>query len=120
MLGSRLGGVLNRQVGQGGVICNDSKVDELDAAQAAELVRALRDELREMTHQLARLERQGVVASKNGPAVTIRYEAAARRRDIKEAQGLIDRLERRYLNGKGDARPARSAFPDLGQPTGRW
>ena len=94
-------------------------MDEHDAAQAVELVHALWDQLREMTSQLARLERQGV-ASKNGPAMTIRYEAAALRRDIKEAKGLIARLEGRYLNGKGDARPAWTAFPDLGQPTRRW
>jgi hypothetical protein len=33
-------------------------MDERDAAQAAELVRALRDQLNEMTRQLVRLDRQ--------------------------------------------------------------
>jgi hypothetical protein len=47
--------------------------DARDAAQAVELVHALREQLHE--------------------------EAAALRRDILEVQFLIDRLERRYLNG---------------------
>jgi chromosome segregation ATPase len=79
-------------------------MDERDAAQAAELVRALRNRLQKMTRQLAWLERQDV-ASWTSRASAIRSEAAALRRDINEAQTLIDRLERRYLNGDGHAQP---------------
>ena len=82
-------------------------------------MRALCDQLHDMTRQLARLERRGV-ASKNGQGMAARYEAAALRRDIHEAQRLIDRLERRYLNGNGHARPPRTAVADLSQPTRRW
>ena len=79
-------------------------MDAHDAAQAVELVRALCDQLHEMNRQLARLERQGVLG-KNGRASAIRCEAAALRRDIHEAQFLIDRLRRRYLNGNPHAQP---------------
>ena len=63
------------------------------AAQAVELVRALRHQLHYMTTQLARVECQDAIGRK-GRAV--RMEAAELRRDIKEAQALIDRLKRRY------------------------
>ena len=43
-------------------------------------------------------------------ASAIRCEAAALRRDIHEAQFLIDRLERRYLNGNGHAQPNQIAL----------
>jgi hypothetical protein len=78
-----------------------------DAAQAAELVRALRHQLHEITAQLARVERQGVTG-RNGRACAMRLEAAALRRDIREAQVLIDRLQRRYLSGdeRTQQRPA--------------
>ncbi len=65
---------------------------ERDAAQAAALVRALCDAIDEMTRQLAWVEHRGC-----GP------DAEALRRDIHEAQGHIDRLQRLYL---GDAQPA--------------
>jgi hypothetical protein len=74
-------------------------------AQAVESVRALRDQLHEMTRQLARLERQGVTGTNGRESATIRHEAAALRRDISKAQFLIDGLERRYLNGNGHAQP---------------
>jgi hypothetical protein len=83
-------------------------MDERDAAQAMELVRALRDQLHEMTHQLARLERQDV-ASWTSRATAIRCEAAALRRDINEAQTLVDLLQLRYLNSDGHAQPRRPA-----------
>ena len=67
-----------------------------DAAQAAELVRALRHQLREMLAQLAWVQRQDITGT-NGRACAMRLEAAALRRDIQEAQFHIDRLERRYL-----------------------
>jgi hypothetical protein len=67
-------------------------------AQAVQLIRALRHQLHYMTTQLARVECHDV-AGRNGRAV--RMEAAELRRDIKEAQALIDQLQRRYLNGDG-------------------
>jgi len=69
-------------------------------AQALELIRALRHQLHNMTTQLAWVERQDVTAT-NGRACAMRMEAAALRRDIQEAKFLIDRLQRRYLNGDG-------------------
>jgi hypothetical protein len=84
-------------------------MDQRDAAQAVELVRALRHQLHDMTHQLVRLERQDATGA-SSRASAIRCEAAALRRDINEAQILIDRLQRRYLNSDGHAqrrRPAR-------------
>jgi hypothetical protein len=68
------------------------------AAQAVELIRALRHQLHEMTTQLAWVESHDVTGT-NGRACAMRMEAAALRRDIQEAQFLIDRLQRRYLNG---------------------
>jgi hypothetical protein len=91
------------RLGQG-QLCNDSTVDERNAAQAVELVRALCDQLHQMTRQLARLECQSVTGT-NGRASAIRSEAAALRRDINKAQLHIDRLERRYPNGNGHAQP---------------
>jgi hypothetical protein len=77
--------------------CDHFVVRCCDAAQAVELVRALRDQLHQMTTQLARVERQGVSA-RNRRACAVRLQAAALRRDIKEAQALIDQLQRRYLS----------------------
>ena len=73
---------------------------DYEAAQAAELVRALRHQLHEMTTQLARVQRQVLrVTPWNGRARAMRLEAAALRRDMQEAHVLIDRLQRRYLSG---------------------
>jgi hypothetical protein len=72
-------------------------VGEPGATQAVELIRALRYQLDKMTAQLAWIERQGVTARKSR-ACAMRLEAAALRRDIKQAQALIDQLQRRYLN----------------------
>lgn len=66
------------------------------AAQAAEFIRALRVQLREMTGRLTWIERQGVTGQSSRE---IRLKAAALRREIQEAQILIDRLQRRYLYG---------------------
>jgi len=71
-------------------------MDRRQTAQAVEFIRALRIQLGEMTSQLGWIERQNVRAS-NSRACALRVEAAALRRDIKEAQSLVDRLERRYL-----------------------
>ena len=82
-------------------------MDAHDAAQALELVRALRDQIHEMTNHLTWLERE----SAEGPtsrAAAIRLEAARLRRDIDEAQMYISRLQRRYLNVNGrGSRPVR-------------
>jgi hypothetical protein len=106
-----------------GPLCNASSMDERGAAQAVELVRALRDQLHEMIRQLARLECQGVTGT-NSRASAIRHEAAALRVDISEAQFLIGRLERRYLNGNGHAHPRLPEQPrrsaDLGIAIRRW
>jgi len=75
-----------------------------NVAQAAELLRALHEQVHKMTQQLVRLERQHVTGT-NSAAWAIRYQAAALRLEISEAQILIDRLERRYLNGDGHAQP---------------
>jgi hypothetical protein len=89
-----------------------------DAAQAVELVRALRDQLHEMTTQLAWVERLDVT-SRNGRACAMRMEAAALRRDIKEARDHIDRLQRRYLNGDGSATTG-SQLSSSWAFSGRW
>ena len=79
---------------------------DCDSAQAAELIRALRDQLREMTHHLAWVESRDVPGPKWPYA--LRLEAAALRRDIAEAQSHIDRLQRCYLSG-GERIQQRSA-----------
>jgi hypothetical protein len=71
-----------------GPLCNASSMDQRDAAQAVELVRALCDQLHKMTRELAWLERQDVTG-RNRRASAIRREAAALRLDISEAQFLI-------------------------------
>jgi len=63
---------------------------ERDTAQAEELVRALRDQLREMTRRLARLEDH--IDGQAAVRAAVRLEAAGLRRDIYEAQRHIDRL----------------------------
>ena len=70
-------------------------MQDCDPAQAAELIRALRDHLREMTQHLARVEGRYVPGPDGHPA---RLEAVALRRDIAEAQMHVDRLYRRYLS----------------------
>jgi hypothetical protein len=79
-------------------------VGEWQAAQAAEFSRALQVQLRKMTSRLAWVERQGVT---DRSSREMRLEAAALRRDIKEAQVLIDRLQLRYLNSARHAQPRR-------------
>jgi hypothetical protein len=71
-------------------------MQDCDPAQAAELVRALRDLVRERTHHLSWIEGRGVPGTDGHP---MWLEAAGLRRDIDEAQRHIDRLYRRYLNG---------------------
>ncbi|ORW31514.1 hypothetical protein AWB91_14525 [Mycobacterium paraense] len=88
----------------------DHPMDRQQVAQAVELVRALRVQLGEMTSQLGWIERQNVRTS-NARACTLRAEAAMLRRDIKEAQSLIDRLEHRYLNMRRPAGGSTSSAP---------
>jgi hypothetical protein len=71
-------------------------VRDCDVAQAAEFVRALKQQLHEMTARLAWVEPRAVTDA-------LRLEAAALRRDIQEAQFLIDGLQRCYLSGNGHA-----------------
>jgi hypothetical protein len=74
-----------------------------------QLVRALRDQLNELSAQLAQVERQDVTLMKKGRASAVRLHASALRRDIKEAQALIERLQRGYLADDERAAPARRA-----------
>ena len=80
-----------------------------EAAQAMQLVRALRDQLSELTAQLAQVERQDVTLMKKGRASAVRLHAASLRRDIKEAQALIDQLQRHYLTSDEPVAPAKRA-----------
>jgi hypothetical protein len=75
---------------------DDHSVGEWQAAQAVEFIRALQAQLRKMTNRLALVERQGVT---DRSSREMRLEAATLRRDIQQAQFLIDRLQRRYLSG---------------------
>ena len=85
--------------------CDDlSVVGDWQAAQAVKFIRALRVQLLGMTSQLAWIERRDVTAG-NARAYAMRVEAGALRRDIQEAQFLIDRLQRRYLHGNERTHP---------------
>jgi hypothetical protein len=90
-------------------------MDDCSQAQAVELIRALHGQLHEMSTQLAWLQSQELAAT-NGRASEMRRDAAALRRDIQEAQGHIDRLQRRYLGAPHSAerdRSSSSALADL-------
>ena len=71
-------------------------MDRRQIAQAVELKRALRLRLVEMNGKVGWIERQGARAS-NARACALRMEATKLRRDIKEAEFLIARLEQLYL-----------------------
>ena len=78
-----------------------------NAAQARQLIGALRDQLREMAPRLARAEREA-----NGGHIRARarrLEAAALRRDVSQAQLLIERMHKRFPGiegtGPGTGRP---------------
>jgi hypothetical protein len=78
-------------------------VDDCNRAQAVELIRALRGQLREMTTQLDWLGRQSLAANE------MHTDAATLRRDIHEAHTHIDQLQRRYLGlTSGVGAPTRS------------
>ena len=83
-------------------------MDACDAQQARELVRALREQVHEMTTQLDWLERQSLTNFSTRRAATLRLEIAALRRDINEAQMFISRLQRRYLANNGDGQASRA------------
>jgi hypothetical protein len=72
-------------------------VERWQVDQAVEFVRVLRFQLRKMTGQLASIERLQA-AGRNARAGAMRAEAAELRRDIDEAQLLVERLERLYLH----------------------
>ena len=69
-----------------------------EAAQAVELVRALRAKLKEMTVHLDWVERHAATTSSHSMLSAMRSEAAGLRRDIDEALVLINRLQHRYPN----------------------
>jgi hypothetical protein len=72
---------------------------ERNAAQAAQLIRALSDVRDELISRMTWLESRGA-----------RVDAAALRRDVNEAQTHITRLQRRYLGGDVQAaQPTRQA-----------
>jgi hypothetical protein len=88
-------------------------VRDSDTAQAVELVRALRQQLHEMTTRLARVERQSA-ANGNERARAMWLEAAALRIDITEAKLHIERLQRHHLRPNGSGPPGTSASDVLG------
>ena len=72
---------------------------ERDAAQAAQLIRALCEVRDKMISQMTWLEKHDR-----------QLDAAALRRDVNEAQAHITRLHRRYLGGDAQAsQPVRQA-----------
>lgn len=71
-------------------------MDAWQEAQAVEFIRALRFQVREMTGKLAWIKRQTANAS-NARANALRAEAVVLRRDIREAESLVGRLERCYV-----------------------
>lgn len=85
--------------------CDDLPVGEREAAQAVKFIITLREHVNEMTAQLARLEDKSARATGASMVAATRVEAAALRRDISEAQLLIERLRTRYL--KADQRTQR-------------
>ena len=101
-----------------GCECDDRVMGDCQAAQALQLVRALRHQFHEMTTQLAWVERQDVTG-RNGRACAMRLAASALRRDIREAEFLIDRLQRGYLNGAGCA-TRNSELSSGSAGSGRW
>jgi hypothetical protein len=71
-----------------------------NVAQARQLIGALRDQLREMAPRLARAERDAI-GGHSRVARARRLEAAELRRDVSQAQLLIERLHRRFPGSDG-------------------
>lgn len=67
------------------------------AAQALKFISALHNQVNEMTAQVAWLERKSARATSASMVAATRAEASALRRDISEAQVLIDQLRSGYL-----------------------
>ena len=111
--------VLNGSFPRRAVRCDDCVMGYREAAQAVELIRALRHQLDKMTSQLAWVKRQDVTA-RNGRACAMRLEAAALRRDIQKAQALIDQLQFRYLNGNGETVTSDSQPSSSSAGSARW
>jgi hypothetical protein len=95
---------LNKWLPRKPVRWNYVVVRDCHTAQAVELVRALRQQLHEMTTRLAEVERNGVTCT-SGRACEMRLEGAALRRDIAEAKFHIERLQRYYLGLNGSGQP---------------
>lgn len=87
----------------------DHGVNRWQTAQAVEFSRALRVQLAEMNSKIAWIERQTARAS-NARAGALRTEATTLRRNVKEAESLIARLEQEYL-GREAARPPQRRLP---------
>ena len=76
-------------------------MDDRSRAQAAELARALQDQLRKMLARLAWLESRDVTTH-NGRASEMRRDAATLHTDIREAYEHLSQLQRRYLGSPSD------------------
>lgn len=85
-------------------------MDQWQTAQAVEFVRALRAHLVEMNGKVVWIERQSVRAS-NARAGALRMEATTLRRNIKEAESLIARLEHDYLGPEATGPSPRRLSP---------
>lgn len=77
-------------------MADDHVIGKSQPVQAANFVRELQWLVGTMTSRLAWVERRSLMAS-NARSGALRTEAAGLRRDIREAQSLIERLERCYL-----------------------
>ncbi|OKH82091.1 hypothetical protein EB73_23000 [Mycobacterium sp. SWH-M3] len=73
-----------------------SHMTDPDGAQARVLLTALREQVREMTPRLARVERKAVCGSHTARSRAMRQQAAELRRDIGNAQFLIAQIHRRF------------------------
>lgn len=91
-------------------------------AQALALIRALREHVDEMRAQLAFVERKGAAAKSSSMVSATRLEAAALRRDMNEAQALIDQLRSHYMTGDDRTErrpPQRHSRPSVAQQAKR-
>lgn len=89
-------------------------MDRWQTAQAVEFTRLLRVQLVEMNSKVAWIERQHVRAS-NARSGALRMEATTLRRDIREAESLIARLEHDYL-GRDPVDPSPRRLPPRPAP----
>ena len=88
-------------------------MDPWQVTQAIEFVRLLRGQLAEMNTKIAWIERQTARAS-NARRGALRMEATTLRRNVKEAESLIARLERDYLSREAAGPPQRRRPPRPG------